>query len=269
MTVLKFLTAGVRIDLNCPDPDVAAIVGEVGAAMLTTSDAPAATVLDLDSLMTQRQPHGWGTDQCAATALSAVDRAALDRNDCLVVHAAAVSGPRGCVVLPGASGSGKTTLAAASMQLGLSLISDEAACIKADSALLAPHPRPLGLSLASRELLGVATADDEDVEMATAPTLFGRSVPTSDYPRMVLVAIPDRRVGAEPALLEVMPSAGLASLLGNCLNASLDGRGGTWRSAAAWRLLTELTTQVKVGRLVYDNPYDGASLLRRALSNRS
>lgn len=269
MTVLRFLTAGIRIDLDCPDPDVAAIVAEVGAPMLTTSDSPAATVVGLDSLMGQRESPSWGPDHLAARALSAVDRAALGRTSCLVLHAAAVSGPRGCAVLPGVSGSGKTTLAAACMQLGLSLLSDEAACLSGAGGTLVPHPRPLGLSLASRVLLGVAPADDADVETATAPTLFGRSVTTTESPHLVLVAIPDRRVGVDPALREALPSEGLASLLGNCLNVSLDGADGTWRSAAAWRLLTELTTTVRVARLVYDSPHDGASLLRRALSDEA
>ncbi len=40
-------------------------------------------------------------------------RVVMARDDLLSIHAAAVAGPKGAVVLPGSSGSGKTTLCAA------------------------------------------------------------------------------------------------------------------------------------------------------------
>lgn len=256
MTVLRFRTAGVRLDLLCADDGLADLVRRVGAAMLAADDGtPPEVRLDAAACAV---PAG-ELERSAAHLLSAVDRAALARTRALPIHAAALAGPRGCVVLPGESGRGKTTLAAAAMQLGLTLVSDEAACLTEPLGTVLPHPRPLGLSLHSRRLLGIAGCDEPDDEVACAPELFGVSAPTDGRPTCVSIVLPARASGAGPALGEIPRSDALATLL----SSRLDGPQGAsrWSGESAWRYLTELAHTVRVARLRYDRPQDGARAL--------
>lgn len=200
----------------------------------------------------------------AAAILASVDRAVLSSTRCLAIHAAAVAGARGAAVIPGASGAGKSTLAAACMQLGLRLMSDEAACVDASSGLLVPHARPLGLSGHSRGLLGLHLGGGSpDEELATAPALLGGCVPADETVPVALVVLTDRRSDAAPGLLRGSQADGLAALLGGCLNA---GAGARWSPESAWLVLGRLIRSVHVARLTYDAPQDGARLLAEALS---
>jgi hypothetical protein len=256
---LRFNSAGVRVDLECADAVVADLVADVGAEMLARGDAAADAVVSFDPAPDE------AIDRAAARCLSLVDRAALGNTDCLTVHAAALAGARGCVVVPGASGVGKTTLAAACMQTGLTLLSDEAACFSQPTGALVPHPRPLGLSQDSRQLLGLASPSDTGDEEATAPALLGQSAPHSFRGECVLVAVPLRRKGAEAALEPLTPAEGLAALLASCLNVPpLDGQSG-WQPADAWRYLSALSANVRLARLTFDDPYAAARLLVGAL----
>lgn len=272
MPLLRFHTAGVRVDLDCPDAALAGLVADVGAAMLTDDGAPAVVTVTAP-VVSGTRPAGSRApvasdgmlEAAAAQAISLVDRAALRHTPCLTVHAAALAGPAGCVVVPGASGVGKTTLAGAGMQLGLSLLSDEAACFTRRVGELVPHPRPLGLSLASRGLLGLAGDDEPDCEQATAPELLGKAAEPSYRGACVLVAVPDRRRGAHAALSDITGAEALAALLGSCLNVPpLDSRGG-WPPAEAWRYLGTLVAGVRTVRVTFDEPYAAARLLADAL----
>ncbi|MBF0609941.1 MAG: HprK-related kinase A [Magnetococcales bacterium] len=74
-------------------------------------------------------------------------------NHLLILHAAALE-RRGCVlVLPAQPQAGKSTLAAALMQSGWRLFSDEMAMIHPDSGLVFPLVRPLALKNASIEII--------------------------------------------------------------------------------------------------------------------
>lgn len=260
MPALRFHTAGVRVDLECPDGRTADLVADVGSSMLAHGDSDADVVVSCD------RAAGEEVERAAARALSVVDRAALEHTTCLTVHAAALAGARGCVVVPGASGVGKTTLAGACMQAGLTLLSDEAACFTEPVGTLVPHPRALGLSLASRQILGLADPDDVEDEQATAPALLGRSAPQAYRGACVLVAVPDRRKGAQAALEPLAPAEGLAALLASCLNVPpLDGHKG-WQPAGAWRYLSSLASNVQLARLTFDDPFAAARLLVGALA---
>lgn len=261
MSLLRFRTAGVRVDLDCPDAEVAALVTEVGAAMLAgDDDAPAAT-LDARAVP---GPDDDTPEQRAARLLSAVDQAALRHTTTLPLHAAALAGPAGCVVIPGDSGAGKTTLAAAAMQAGLMLLSDEAACFTEPLGTLVPHPRPLGISLGSRRLLGVDVPDDVDEEVAIPPSLFGATAPTDGWHRCVLVVLPSWAPEASARLEPIGRPEGLAALLAARLERSPDRP--AWSPEAAWTYLTELVQGVTVARLHYDRPRDGAQVLFAALA---
>lgn len=257
MTVLRFRTAGSRVDLFCEDAALAELVRRVGAPMLALDDESAADVI-LEAADVP-MPADAAVEQRAARLLSAVDRAALAASPALPIHAAAVAGPRGCVILPGESGRGKTTLAAAAMQLDLVLLSDEAACLAEPVGTVLPHPRPLGLSLRSRDLLGIAAPGEPEGELACAPGLFGSSAPGDHRSTCVSIVLPCRSPGAEPALEEVGPGEVLAALLAS----RLKGSRGTerWSDERAWRYLSELVDSVPVARLHYDRPQDGAQVL--------
>ena len=130
----------------------------------------------------------------AARVAAAVDRAALAHTRCLAVHAAAVSGPAGCAVLPAPAGEGKSTLTAAAMRHGLALLSDEAACLAAPVGQVLPHPRPLGLSRHSRGLVGLD--DALAAEVWVAPEDLGVSADPSVASTCVLVATIERPPGS-------------------------------------------------------------------------
>jgi hypothetical protein len=249
----------VRVDLECVDAAVADLVGDVGSEMLARGDAGADIVVSFQPLVDE------AVERAAARCLSLVDRAALRHTGCLTLHAAALAGAQGCVVVPGESGVGKTTLAGACMQAGLTLLSDEAACFTEPVGTLVPHPRALGLSLASRQILGIAPPDEVGDEEATAPALLGRSAPQTYRGACVLVAVPVRRKGTEAALEPLTPAEGLAALLANCLNVPpLDGQSG-WQPADAWHYLSALAPRVRLARLTFDSPHAGAGLLADVL----
>jgi hypothetical protein len=248
------------VDLECADEAVADLVADVASEMLARGDGEADVVVSFHPVADE------AVERAAARCLSLVDRAALGHTGFLTVHAAVLAGPRGCVVVPGASGMGKTTLAAACMQTGLTLLSDEAACFSQPTGALVPHPRPLGLSLDSRRILGIASPGDTGDEQATAPSLLGQSAPHSFRGECVLVAVPLRRKGADAALEPLTPAEGLAALLAGCLNVPpLDGQTG-WQPADAWRYLSALAASVPLTRLTFDDPYAAARLLAGALT---
>lgn len=264
MPLLRFHTAGVRVDLDCPGGALSELVADVGAAMLAYDDGPPVVTV------TARAPVAGDSalEAAAAQALSLVDRAALSHTPCLTVHAATLAGPTGCVVVPGASGVGKTTLAGAGMQLGLALVSDEAACFTPEPiGGLAPHPRPLGLSVQSRRLLGVAGDDDPDCEQATAPDLLGKTADPAWRGSCVLVALPDRRNGTDASVEDVPTGEALTALLGSCLNVPPPHPGAGWQPAEAWRYLSTLAPRVRAVRLTFDSPHDGARLLADLLQS--
>ena len=68
------------------------------------------------------------------TALEAPAAAFLARGAFVALHAAAVSGPRGAVVLRGSAGTGKSTLAAAAAARGLQVLGDESVLVARDDA---------------------------------------------------------------------------------------------------------------------------------------
>ncbi|HKC26023.1 MAG TPA: hypothetical protein VKF32_14850 [Thermoanaerobaculia bacterium] len=80
----------------------------------------------------------------------------LSRRAWCVLHAGAVFGTRGAVVLRGASGSGKSTLVAAAMRAGLRVLADESLLVaRADTDELSASVRDLTLLHDSVELLGI------------------------------------------------------------------------------------------------------------------
>lgn len=257
MAVVRFRTAGVRVDLVHPDGPALDLVIRVGAAMLAGTDAtPADVVIRGEDAA---DPHG-DEGRVASLLLAAVERAALGATPALAIHAAAVCGPGGCLVIPGQSGVGKSTLAAAAMQEGLTLVSDEAACFIDPTGSLIPHPRPLTLSLLSRRLLGVATPEDTEGEVGLPCGQFGSAADPASVQQCVGIVLPRRRSGAVAGSTPIARSAALAHLLEGRLAPSAPS------PEDSWEYLTRLVAEVWVTRLDYDHPRAGAAVLAGLLS---
>lgn len=98
-------------------------------------------------------------DLAARYALEAPSAVLLGRRGWHVLHAGAVVGPGGALVVRGASGAGKSTLVAALSATGLSVLADESLLVsRKDPAALASTVRDLTLLPDGVALLGVTPA---------------------------------------------------------------------------------------------------------------
>lgn len=127
----------------------------------------------------------------------------------LLLHAGAVAGGQGAVLVPGPSGSGKSTLVGALVMGGYGYLSDELAALGAGGRVL-PFPRGLGLDIQARRMLG---------------TLDG--VETSHVPPDALH--PAWRTGPCPVAAVMVPRR-------------VDGPGGTLRPLPVDRAVLALAT---------------------------
>lgn len=156
-------------------------------------------------------------------------------------HAAVVTGPGGSIALLGASGAGKSTLAAACLAAGLGYCSDEALCLRYDTAAVVPFPRPVSL------------LDDSPVLAAAPggrrrggyfhPGELGGAVDHAPPPVAHVVILGDRATGA-PVLTASGAADGVQALLHmgfNHFRAPAEAVDVTTRvvaAAAVWRLRT-------------------------------
>lgn len=98
-------------------------------------------------------------DLAARYALEAPSAVLLGRRGWYVLHAGAVVGPRGALVVRGAAGAGKSTLVAALSSTGLSVLADESLLVsRRDPTSLAATVRDLTLLPDGAALLGVMPA---------------------------------------------------------------------------------------------------------------
>lgn len=259
-TRVAFLTAGVRVDLIGADEHVVDLVRRVAAPSIVDApiERPVVTVAASDIA----GPADADPGQAAARLLHAVHCAALDATPTLPIHAAALAAHGGCVMLPAASGAGKSTLAAAAMQRGLTLVSDEAACLTSPARLIVPHTRPIKLSRTSRRLLGVSDESDAEAEIGLAPDIFGlAAAPTSTH-RCVGVLLPRREPGQTAALEPVSKSVALAAVLEHRLHYGQRA----WSNERAWDFLTEFVGGVRAAVLRFDDPFQAADRLIEVLT---
>ena len=134
---------------------------------LPTADGPVATLSAMRHeadghvgyLVTLRHPDGTvepcgdgrGPQQVLELICWEINRRArLSAAERTVLHAVAVGGPRGAVVLCGESHSGKSTLAAAAAAQGWRHLSDDLALIDVPALTVAPYARPVMLRAGGR-----------------------------------------------------------------------------------------------------------------------
>lgn len=79
----------------------------------------------------------------------------------LVLHAAAVSMGRRCLLLPGRTGVGKTTLTAWLVKKGFGYLTDELVYVPSGSMEVRPFVRPLNIKARARQSLGARILDYE------------------------------------------------------------------------------------------------------------
>lgn len=89
------------------------------------------------------------------------DTFAMERERVLI-HAGAVTGPGGAIILPAGTGSGKSTLVAALVSDGFGYLSDEAAAIGPGPCVVNPLPLPLHLKDSKRLFPDLAPADRDE-----------------------------------------------------------------------------------------------------------
>lgn len=261
--LVSFLTAGVRVDLVGADDEVLELVRRVApASVVDRSAGPPTVTVDAREIAVCADAD---PGQAAATLLHEVHKAALEATPALTIHAAVLAGPAGCVMLPAASGAGKSTLAAAALQRGLVLLSDEAACLTSEVGWLVPHVRPIKLSRASRRLLGVAGDADPEGEIALAPEIFGRAATPASTHRCLGVLLPRRADGRAATLEPVSKSVALAAVLKHRLHQER----GDWSSERAWEHLTQFVADIRAAIFHFDDPYEAADRLGEFLGEVS
>lgn len=117
----------------------------------------------------------------ARTLLEAPAAVLLGRRGWQVLHAGAVVGPRGAVVVRGPSGAGKSTLVAAAHRAGLGVLGDESLFVSRDDPdSLSASVRDLSLREDSARLLGIFDATEPAFtgrEKKRRIDLFGGSAP--------------------------------------------------------------------------------------------
>jgi len=252
----SFRALRANVAIECDDPEVVSTIEGI-LAPLRSDDPPCESIrVGVDSEDRWFVAAGGGEPVVAGSRLAAVLRAVSEVNnlavasvpDHLVLHAGAVSGPAGTVVLPAASNSGKSTLTTALVSTGLGYLSDEAAVIGPEMDCL-PYPKAIALDPGSFPLFpGLAPNRAEGLELAVstrewhvAPSLVGR---VGRPGRVVGVVCPNWRPGAETRLCRVAPVDAMQLLLGEAFDFADGGQ-------AVFDILGRLVREVPVYRLGY------------------
>jgi hypothetical protein len=154
-------------------------------------------------------------------------------HDYLIIHSAVVEREGRAVILPGDPGTGKSTLAAALVNRGWRLFSDELALIDLETRRLVPLPRPV--SLKNRSIVAIrAFAPDVVLSAPTHNTSKGTishmKVPTADVRRAGETApagwivFPKYVAGAAATLRPHAPADAVVELANNAFNYRILGR---------------------------------------------
>lgn len=139
----------------------------------------------------------------------------------LLLHAGAVAGGEGAVLVPGPSGSGKSTLVAALVMGGHGYLSDELAALGTGGRVL-PFPRGLGLDTRARRMLGAL----DGVEAAHVPPDALHPAWQAGPCPVAAVVVP-RRVDGPGGTLRPLPvDRAVLALATAAVNLPVHGTGG-------------------------------------------
>jgi hypothetical protein len=138
----------------------------------------------------------------------------LGRRAWQVLHAGAVVGPKGAVVIRGGSGAGKSTLVAAAFRDGLSVLADETLlAAREDPDDLAAAVRDITLLPDAARLLGLSESTSRAFsggEEKRRVDLFAASQPPDRRARRVATVLLGPRTPGPARLLRLAPAAFLA-----------------------------------------------------------
>ncbi len=169
----------------------------------------------------------------------------LSRRGFTVLHAGAVVGPRGAVVVRGASGAGKSTLVAAAWRAGLGVLADESLLVsRRDPEALAAAVRDLALLPEAERLLGLEDATEEAFsggEPKRRVDLFLASAPAQRAARRVATLLLGPRSPGPARLAPLAPAAFVEAFRAGeipqeRLAGDPDAVASAWAGRASWRL---------------------------------
>jgi hypothetical protein len=181
----------------------------------------------------------------ARTLLEAPVAVLLCRRGFAALHAGAVVGPKGAVVLRGAGGAGKSTLVAAAWRNGLGVLADESILVaREDPGLLAASVRELTLLPDAASLLGLDGATVEAFsggEPKRRVDLFPGSTPADRHARRAATLLLGPRVPGPARLVALSRDEFLAAFReGEIPQEAIGGGPGAiasaWAESASWRL---------------------------------
>jgi hypothetical protein len=198
----------------------------------------------------------------ARTLLEAPVAVLLCRRGFTVLHAGAVVGERGAVVLRGAGGAGKSTLVAAAWRAGFGVLADESILVsRVDAGLLAASVRELTLLPDAERLLGLESATREAFAGGEAKRridLFAGSSPGQRVARRVATLLLGARSPGPARLVPLGVEEFLAAfregeIPQERLGGDPDAVAEAWAARESWRLdgAIDLEGAVSIlGRLV-------------------
>ena len=137
----SYRALGADLIVDCPDPEIAAVLERVLSPLHVPSPPEIAIRVDEEpdgifTVATGDRPPVRAASRLSVvhTVLAEVNGAAVRSvPDHLVFHAGAVTGDEGAVLLPAASNHGKSTLTTALVGAGLGYLTDEAAAVGDDT----------------------------------------------------------------------------------------------------------------------------------------
>lgn len=226
--------------------------------------------LGMDVDVPTARAHGWVSEGLLQESPETVTRLLLEipvstllqQRQWVVLHAGAVAGPAGAVVLRGAAGAGKSTLVAAAQQAGLDVLGDESVLVARDTAdEVMAAVRDLTVEPDTLQLLGGSVAGrlaDRGKFRLPLPPL----APESRRRRRVGTVLLGPRAGREPLLQPVGGDEFRREFAAGAIREE-DWAGGTgdladrWAGRSTWRLTgsNDLTGAVRLlARLVGFHP---------------
>ncbi len=196
--------------------------------------------------------------------------AGLHRQGLFAIHAGAVAGPAGAVIVAGRSGQGKSTLVLGLARRGWALLSDELALLDPSERLVHPYPRAIHVRpatvdlipelapLEARPLVTLGGGNEWSVAPADVARLLGARLGEA-APLAAVVLLEGRPdPHAQPRIRDEFPAVAAIELLRSTWATSadfagtLDAVGGMLSSVPCYRLAVgafEPTIAALVGRL--------------------
>jgi len=193
----------------------------------------------------------------AGTVLWHLNHDAIEAaDDVVLLHASAVAGRDGVLVLPAVGDSGKSTLVAALVRAGYRYVTDEAAAIDPATRLVRPYPKPIGLDPGSFPVLAdLEPSPDEQPDEVFHKKWWldprrisphGDDAVVADDLPIVAMAFPTYDPDVSPSLVPLRPAEGVAELSRHTFHLQRWGQAGL-------DLLADLATSIPLHQLRHND----------------